>query len=251
MNSSADDEMFVAEVPVAPLPAGYDASRSSLFTGDTGALPLDTRRVLVQLMLGPSMDSTRQTQLWPTLLRDEAIIRSRLHDLFLELVVDRDQQVAFTRQAPAGDVPFPVLLRKLTLNFLETAAVLYLRLQLTQADAQVERSVLSGQDLRDHLMVYEKADNVDRSGFAARVRKAIEKLTASHILTPLGAGTDRFEISPTLKLLFSADEVQSLTRLYTEAAQRTSRGYVDDDTTRRFWNSAGSSEQDPDEGDDQ
>ena len=64
----------------------------AVFLGDKGALPLDTRRVLVQLLLGPSVDATRQSKLWPVLLRDEAVIASRLHELFLELVIDRDHR---------------------------------------------------------------------------------------------------------------------------------------------------------------
>ena len=77
-----------------------DGSRTVAFAGDRGQLTLDTRRILVQLLLGPSVDAKRQTKLWPILLRDEAILRSRLHDLFLDLVIDYDQQVESLLTAP-------------------------------------------------------------------------------------------------------------------------------------------------------
>jgi hypothetical protein len=37
------------------------------------------------------------------LLTDEAAIHSRLADLFLELVIDRDNEFAFVRNAPSED----------------------------------------------------------------------------------------------------------------------------------------------------
>ncbi|MGC0108952.1 DUF4194 domain-containing protein, partial [Ralstonia pseudosolanacearum] len=89
---------------------------AAIFLGDTGSLPIDTRRVLVQLLLGPSVDARRQTKLWPVLLRDETVIRSRMHELFLEVVIDHEQQVAFTRQVTSEELEVPILLRKASLT---------------------------------------------------------------------------------------------------------------------------------------
>src|SRR5205807_9168709 len=95
-----------------PMPGIASGSSSSLYAGDSGDLPLETRRVLVQLLVGPSLEARRHSQLWPVLLRDERLIRGRLAELFLDLVLDRDMQVAFTRQAEAGELEVPVLLRR-------------------------------------------------------------------------------------------------------------------------------------------
>ena len=93
--------------------AGHaEGAEGATFAGDRGQLPLDARRVLVQLLLGPSVDARRQTRLWPVLLRDEAALRSRLHELFLDLVIDHEQQVAFTRQVVSQEIDVPILLRK-------------------------------------------------------------------------------------------------------------------------------------------
>ena len=81
-----------------------ERKEAATFLGDTGSLPIDTRRVLVQLLLGPSVDARRQTKLWPVLLRDETVIRSRMHELFLEVVIDHEQQVAFTRQVTSEEL---------------------------------------------------------------------------------------------------------------------------------------------------
>lgn len=208
------------------------ADSAIVFDGDTGTLKADTRHVLVQLLLGPSMDAKRHSKLWPVLLRDESVIRSRLHDLFLDLMVDRELQVAFTRQLKSDKGEFPILLRKASLNFLESALLLHLRLCLTQADAQVERAVISYDEMRDHLLVFENSSSVDRSGFAGKIDNAIVKVHKHGFLSKLGRGdTGRFEISPTLKLLMSADEIQELTRIYKDLANGGNALDGDDDAS--------------------
>lgn len=194
------------------------ASGNMLFLGDSGELPLDTRRALVQLLAGPSLDGRRHSKIWPILLRDEALIRRRLSELFLELVIDRDIQVAFTRQADTGDVEVPLLLRRAQLTFIDSILLLHLRQRLTQANAHGERAVVSTDEITEHLVMYERGANTDHAGFAKRVHASIEKIKKHSILQKIRSSEDRFEISPTLKLLFSAEEIQALTDLYQRMA---------------------------------
>lgn len=198
-----------AELQAEPAP-----QPTALFINDTGELPLDTRRVLVQLLSGPSLEGRRHAKLWPVLLRDEAVIQRRLHELFLELVIDRDMQVAFTRQVDAGDLEVPILLRRAQLTFIDSVLVLFLRQRLTQAEAHGERAVVSRDEMVENLVLYERAASTDRAGFTKRIAASIEKMKKHNILQKIRASEDRFEISPTLKLLFTADEIVALTALY-------------------------------------
>jgi hypothetical protein len=200
------------------LPEDAGAAPVRLFEGDSGELELETRRVLVQLLAGPSLDARRHAKLWPVLVRDEALVRRRLSELFLELVMDVDLQVAFTRQADAGDLETPVLLRRAQLTFLDSIMLLYMRQRLTQADAQGERAVISVDEIVEHMSVYERSTNTDRAGFNKRIQASIEKIKTHSILQKIRSSEDRFEISPTLKLLFSAEAIQSLTRTYQRMA---------------------------------
>jgi len=210
-----------------------DSPAQAGFAGDTGQLPMDTRRVLVQLLLGPAIDATRQRRLWPVLLRDEALLRSRLHELFLDLVVDVEQQVAFTRQVVADDIDAPVLLRKAHLGFLDSALLLYLRQRLTQAEAQGERAVVSAEDMAAQLSVFERSANPDQARFSRQAASAVEKAKKLNLVRPLAGGEQRFEVSPTLKLLFPAEEIQALTRSYRALADGSAAlpaaGTLDDD----------------------
>jgi hypothetical protein len=194
------------------------AADTGLFPADTGELPLDSRRVLAQLLAGPSLDGRRHSKLWPALIRDETVIRRRLCELFLELVIDRDFQVAFTRRAEVGDLEAPVLLRIAHLTFLDSVLLLFLRQRLTEADAQGERAVVSSEEMLEHLSVYERAVNTDRAGFNRRSQASIGKIKTHGILQKIRSSEDRFEISATLKLLFSAEEILALTGIYRKMA---------------------------------
>lgn len=208
LNPPTEQDALETEISALTTP------NAALFEGDQGLLPVDTRRVLVQLLSGPSVDGRRHTHLWSVLIRDEDTLRSRLHDLFLELIVDRDQQVAFTRQAFPEDVESSILLRRKPLNFLESVLLLYLRQRLTQAGAQGERAVLSAQEMREHLKAFERSSNVDRARFEKHVENAIEKAKSSNLLAKMKGGEERYEVSPTLKLLFSAEDIEALTSVY-------------------------------------
>ena len=211
--NSPTDPLALPHDADADAPAG-DGHAQHGFAGDTGTLAQDTRRVLVQLLLGPSIDATRQRRLWPVLLRDQAVLRSRLHDLFLDLVVDVEQQVAFTRQVVADDIDAPVLLRKSQLSFLDSALVLYLRQRLIQAESQGERAVVSADEMAAQLAVFERSANPDAARFGRQMASAIEKAKKLNLLRLLGGGDQRFEVSPTLKLLFPAEQIQALTHTY-------------------------------------
>ncbi|WP_247535838.1 DUF4194 domain-containing protein [Ralstonia pseudosolanacearum] len=192
-----------------------DLPGSRQFEGDTGTLKGETRRCLVALLSGPSVDGRRQPVLWQVLVRDRRELQSRLHDIFLDLVVDTEQQVAFIRQIASDDGDsIPILLRRQQLTFIESALVLFLRQRLTEADSANERAVVSAQEMTDHLSVFEKANNTDGVKFDKQCVAAIEKCKQLNLIRPIRASDGRFEVSPTLKLLFSAEDIQTLTDAY-------------------------------------
>ena len=204
-------------------------SGNALYAGDSGDLSLDARRVLVQLLSGPSLEGRRHSKLWPVLIRDESLIRTRLSELFLELVIDRDLQVAFTRQADTDELEVPKLLRRAQLSFLDSILLLHLRQRLTQAEAHGDRAVISTDEIIEFLEVYEQDDNTDHAGFVKKIHASIEKIKKHSILRKIRSTDDRFEISPTLKLLFSAEEIQALTTIYQQMSTGTKPSEIESD----------------------
>lgn len=202
-----------AEVPVE----SDVEEENTLYPGDSGELPLEARRLLVQLLMGPSLDGRRHNVLWPVLLRHQNLIKSRLSDLFLELVLDMEDQVAFVRQADTGELETPILLRRSPLTFLDSVLLLYLRQQLAEADLRGERAVVSWEEMKAQLGLYEKTLNTDHAGFEKRSNSSIEKAKKNSLLSAIRGSENRFEVSPTLKLLFSAEQIAALTRVYQES----------------------------------
>ncbi|MCC8536410.1 DUF4194 domain-containing protein [Xanthomonas axonopodis pv. poinsettiicola] len=203
-----DDDTAAVQADPAPTPS------NGLFPGDTGQLPVEARRALCQLLSGPSVDAQRHGRLWSALLRSETSIRSALSEVFLELVLDREAGIAFTRQADTGELDTPVLLRSSPLTFIDSVLLLHLRQQLADADARGVRAVVEDATLSDALAVYEKNLSTDRAGFLRRVATAVQKMKDNHVLTRLRGEETRYEVSPALKLLFSAEDVAALGQVY-------------------------------------
>lgn len=189
-------------------------STTILFPGDTGSLPADTRRVLVNLLRGPMIDGQRQAQLWGTLLRDQEVIRSRLNDLYLTLVLDTEQLVAFTQQAEVDAGDAPTLLRKSTFTFKETALLLHLRGELAIADAQGERCVVDREQLVEHLKAYLPANDNDSVKYDKHSEAAIEKLIKLSLLHKLKGSETRLEVSQAMRLMFTITEIETMTAAY-------------------------------------
>jgi len=73
---------------------------------------------------------------------------------------------------------------------------------------------VSHEDMQAHLNVFERVANPDQARFGRQVIGAIEKAKKLSLIRPLPGGQQRFEVSPTLKLLFPAEAIQQLTRTY-------------------------------------
>jgi hypothetical protein len=101
---------------------------------------------------------------------------------------------------------------------------LYLRQQLMRAEARNERAVVSLAEIAEYMALYEHGVSTDHAGFIKRVNASIEKIKQHSILQRIRETEDRLEISPTLKLLFSAEEVQALTAIYVRMRERGASG---------------------------
>lgn len=190
-------------------PPGADAA-SALTEGDHGRLPEGTRRALVQLLRGPYVNRARHPRLWPSLVADEAAIRERLGDLFLELVLDREAGLAFVRNMSSPDSDLPRVIRSTPLTLVDTVIVLFLRDRLLRAAASDRRVFVGRDEIDDTTSVYRAASGTDAVGFARRVNASVEKLKNANVL--LGTGEEeRYEVSPILGMVFDADEVLAVT----------------------------------------
>ena len=175
---------------------------------DHGELDPATRRVLLSLIRGPYLRADEQTKVWSALVRNEEVVRTRLADLYLDLVLDMDAGVAFVRNLEIDDAPKVVRAHRLTV--LDTALVLFLRRRLLAGQTSSARTFVGRDEIEDQLRSYQRLATADRKGFADRITASINKMTKNSVLLSAGA-EDRWEISPVLALVFGADEVAAVT----------------------------------------
>lgn len=194
-------ESDLTEVPGVPAVSG-------LWDGDTGTLREQSRRAVVQLLRGPYLAARRHPQLWNAVLGDEQAIRSKLADLFLDLVVDAEAEVAFVRNVVQETFDAPKVVRSAPLTFMDTALLLHLRQQLLQAGGG-ERVIVGADELADQLQVYRGRDNADPALFGKRINASWTKLEKYGILARTST-EGRFEISPVLRLIFGAEEITAV-----------------------------------------
>jgi hypothetical protein len=186
-------------------------AETALWPGDSGELAIDARRALLKLIQGPYLSSARASGPWSALLADEGRIRSRLHDLFLDLVLDRDAGFAFVRNAATGEQEAPVAVRSEQLTFIDTAMLLVLR-QLLLSGEQDGRVIVGRDDVFEQLAPFRTADR-DETDFAKRLNaawlKMRNKLRVVHALSD-----ERVEISPVLRMLVDAEQVRIIAAEY-------------------------------------
>lgn len=210
---------------------GDEDSPELAYAGSTGgALVEESRRVLVALLQGPYLDGRRDPGRYGQLLRDRSAIEDRLADMFLELVVDDDSQVAFVRQSES-DPDAPKLLRRLTgLNRLDTVLLLVLRQHVLTQSSRGQRAVVSESELISTLAAYRRTDSTDEAGFAKDIRASIAKMQRAGLLEEQG---DSCEVSPVVKLMITPDTAREFIGMYeragadVEGAARTLSGQAD------------------------
>jgi hypothetical protein len=195
--------------------AGDAGAGARLWPGDHGSLPAPARLALARLVRGPYLAAESDGDTWRALLAHEDVVRERLADQYLDLVVDADAQVAFVRDAPAPDAPQVV--REVTLTFLDTALLLYLRaLLLDSADGRV---AVSRDEAADHLAMYRRRGGGSPMDFTRQLDATWARLVESGMLEPLSG--DRCTVSPVLRTVFGADQVAALSAEYARLAKES------------------------------
>jgi len=186
-----------------------------LWDGDTGELSEISRRALLELVKGPYLSATKSSLLWSALLADEGPITSRLHELFLDLVVDRVAGFAFVRNAETGDLDSPATVRTHSLTFIDTVMLLVLRQMLLASESDV-RVIVGRDDVFDQLRVY-RTDDRDERDFDKRLNASWVKMRNTlRVIYSAGRADeeDRVEISPVLRLIVDADQVNAIAGVY-------------------------------------
>ncbi|WP_291279010.1 DUF4194 domain-containing protein [Galactobacter sp.] len=188
-----------------------DPDSLALFDGDAGTLDFPVRRTLVALLRRQVLTRERQARDWDVLIANEAVITSRLHDLFLDLVIDRDRGVAYKTQVhaeAAGDTP--VLLRDTQYSKEETILLVFLRARrLSERSSGGDRVFVDVAECLDAVESYRAQGSTDVVGEQQRARKAVASMRAAGILAAT-EDEERLEITAVVEVVLTLARLQEL-----------------------------------------
>ncbi|WP_244928835.1 DUF4194 domain-containing protein [Nocardioides sp. W7] len=194
-----------------------DEGSVSLFEGDEGGLEYAQRRALVALLKQRFISARTHPRDWPVLVEHERVLRSRLNDLFLDLAMDREREVAWKRQAISETgARFPTLLYDAAWSREETLVLVHLRDRLRAGQAGGDARVfVDREDIVDYVASFRPPHATDEAGDEKRARNAVVSIVKSGLLIG-AAADDRYEISEAVEPLLPLELLQELL----EALQR-------------------------------
>ena len=193
---------FIAPVPMEEDPA-------ELFAGDSGTLDADVRTVLVRLLQRRFLLADRSPAQWRTLLDHQQVVESRLHDLFVHLVVDHERGVAYKKQVRSAELDVPVLLRDDAYSRAETLVLVHLRTVFQRERGAGETSVrVDVEELEQTALTYFDPDDTNVATRQREIRAAIVRLAKDGLIDEESEG--RYRVTPLVEVVLSNERLGEL-----------------------------------------
>ncbi|TVZ05029.1 DUF4194 domain-containing protein [Trebonia kvetii] len=189
----------------------WEDNGTSLFEGDCGQLAQEVRRALVAILKRRYISAEREPDVWRVMTENRTLLESRLNDMFLQLVVDRDYGVAYKRQAiPDGGGAYPTLLHNLAYTREQTVLMVHLRGLFRSATSAGEEAVfVDGRELADEAANYLPASTTNHVEAQRAAERAVDALAKSDILLET-AERGRYRISPIIEVLLPVGRLVEL-----------------------------------------
>lgn len=192
---------------IEPVPMEDDPTE--LFAGDSGTLDVDVRRVLVRLLQRRFLLAEKSPAQWSTLLENQQIVESRLHDLFVRLVIDHDRGIAYKQQVRSAELDVPILLKDDPYNRAETLVLVHLRTVFQRERGTGETSArVDIEELEQIALTYFDPDDHNLARGQREIRKAVERLVTEGLLAEESAG--RYRITPLVEVVLSIEKLTEL-----------------------------------------
>lgn len=198
-----------AVFPEAPAALVRDrlADGPELFAGDTGRLPLKLRQALIRLLRGPYIDGNSTDKVFGTIVDHQEILRSRLSELFLVLVIDEDRKIALLRPAGVEEPHTTALQRQREMTREETLLLLRMRLVQDRHAGTGNEAVVSRAEIIEVLEQYLDPDQRDAKSVEDLADQNIRKLVNERRLLLPTELDDVYVISAALPLALPYENI--------------------------------------------
>lgn len=192
---------------IAPVPMEEDPSE--LFAGDSGTLDADVRRLLVRLLQRRFLLADRSPAQWRTLLENQQVVESRLHDLFVHLVVDHERGVAYKKQVRSAELDVPVLLRDEAYTRAETLVLVHLRTVFQREQGAGQTSVrVDVEEIEQTALTYFDPDETNLASRQREIRTAVQRLVKDGLIEEESEG--RYRVTPLVEVVLSTARLAEL-----------------------------------------
>ncbi|GAA4224108.1 hypothetical protein GCM10022254_02880 [Actinomadura meridiana] len=205
----ADEDWSTGEAAGFIDPVAMEDDPSELFAGDTGTLDVDVRRLLVRLLQRRFLLAEKNPGQWRTLLENQQLIESRLHDLFVRLVVDHDRGIAYKQQVRSAETDVPILLKDDPYSRAETLVLVHLRTVFQRERGTGETSArVDIEELEQTVLTYFDPDDHNLARGQRDIRNAVQRLSSEGLLAEESAG--RYRITPLVEVVLSTEKLTEL-----------------------------------------
>lgn len=222
LESMTEDDSFIA-------PVAMEEDPDELFAGDRGVLDSEVRRVLVRLLQRRFLLADKNRGDWAVLLEHQHTVESRLNDLFLRLVVDRDRGVAYKQQVRSDELDIPILLRDEAYTRAETLVLVHLRtVYQRESTAGEESPRVDVEDVEQTVMTYFADTDGDTARRQKMIRSALSRLRQEGVVDEESEG--RYRITPLVEIVLSSERLRELVAWLTEQKAQSRPIDLDDES---------------------
>ncbi|MET0163125.1 MAG: DUF4194 domain-containing protein [Microbacteriaceae bacterium] len=202
------DDAFLA-------PVAMEEDPDRLFAGDRGVLDPAVRRVLVRLLQRRFLLAASSPADWAVLLEHQPTVESRLHDLFVQLVIDHERGVAYKRQIRSDELEVPILLKDEAYSRAETLVLVHLRTVFQRESTSGESSArVDVEEIEQTVLSY----FAEADGTTARrqraIRSALARLRQDGVIEEESEG--RYRITSVVEIVLSSERLRELVEWLSE-----------------------------------
>jgi hypothetical protein len=202
-DDATPDDGFIESVPMEEDP-------HELFPGDSGGIPDPAvRHVLVRLLQRRFLVAERNPAQWRILLENQQTLESRLHDLFVQLVVDHDRGIAYKKQVRPAELDVPILLKDDAYTRAETLVLVHLRTIFQRERGAGETSArVDIEEIEQTVLTYYDVDDANLAARQNEIRTAVRRLAKEGVIQLESEG--RYRVTPLVEIVLSNERLVEL-----------------------------------------
>lgn len=222
-------------------------------------MPGDASRVLVHIMRHGVIFHAQKPNLYHSLCRYQSMIQRHLSEVYLTLVLDERQGIAFIARSDSEtsgssqdsfdsastsgpkdlladelidstDDHTHSLISKRTLTLYDTLILLMLRKYYQERETSGEQKIIIDIERLSSLLIpfLPLTDHTSRD--LKKLSARLKELSRRHLLSSIRGNDDRYEITPLIRYVVSADFLESMLGEYLRLAQGTTNTEVESPT---------------------